>query len=377
MAETARIAALVVRQLAGPARRAALCLTLFAGACTSVPETEFTAYTQAFDAAKQSTEQILVAMDGARATAETIERGRQPAAAPAGPFPISISLTNTASIPEDQTAKRRRALETVSHFNAVLVELAAGRKPEEIRSSVDSLISGLKDVASLAGFAVPVPGGAGALIATVVEQLEKASNRQQFADALREAAPLIDAIFANLAKDAEDVYEIMARSAKKDVDRTLDQITDGYVQLRMVAAEHRAPTGTIGEGYAKFTTALGAALKQAGLDDPTKFTTRLPTAGSKDFDAMMLSQLEQTLAQLQAAADAYSAIVAKQQAFYRLVVAYGALLAKTRETLQAVRLALDRPPDIRAQATELLAFAFDVKRKLQAVRDAQAAIGGP
>lgn len=350
---------------------------LLGAGCETVPQQEFDAYTKAFDETVSVTEQLLLDMDAAEKISKKINASRNPPAAPATPYPVTVDLLAAASSVESQSAKRRRALDAVSQFNRVLTSLAAGKKPEEIRSSVDALISGLKNVASLFGATLPIPVPAGPIIASVIEKLEEASNREQFVAAIKEAEPIIDKVLQLFAKDAEKLYEIMARVANKTSKHQRDLVADFYIQLRDVAKAHKAPTGGLVAGHGKFEKKLGVVLKQVGLTEQRGYRSKFPIMpNGKDFDAITLSQLQQTLVQTEDAARKFTAVIEKQKAYHRLVVSYGHLLTKTRQTLKAVRAALDKPVDIRAQAIELTGFAFEVKRNWETLKEARNVAGG-
>lgn len=104
-------------------------------------------------------------------------------------------------------------------------------------------------------------------------------------------------------------------------------------------------------------------LNRAGLKENSE---KLPTEGNRTFSEITFSQLEQTLVQAKSEADKYEEVIKAQAAFYKVIVSYEQLLAKTKSALITVRLALDAPVDIRQQANELIAFAFAVKRDWEA-----------
>ena len=345
---------------------------IFAHGCATVPQQEFDAYVQAFDESMKASEKLILDLDAAEKIAAKIKKGRNPPAARESPFPTEVDLEVFGSPSPDPVDARRKALEAVSRFNTVLVELAAGRKPEEIKSSVDSLIDGLSSVAGLLGTTLPIPGVAIGLITTVVDQLQEADNRVQFVEAMKEAAPIIDAILDLFRKDAQDVYSIMAHVAKKNSKREQDTVSDLLLQMQAVAAEHKAPRhASMAGSISEVEKQLRKVLDQVGLTKEQGFSSKLNTTGTKAFDAITLSQLQQTLAQAEAAAVRYTAIINKQKAYYQLVVSYGQLLWKTRQALKVVREASDQPAVIRTQATELIGFAFRVKRDLEALKTAR------
>lgn len=349
-----------------------LLVVMSAYGCTSVPQKEYAAYVQAFDETKKASEQLILDLDEAEKIAAKIESGRNPPAAQVSPFPSHVSLEKFGSPSIDPVDARRKALEVVSRFNTVLVDLAAGKKPEQIKSSVDSLVDGLNGVAGLLGETLPVPGIANGLITTVIDQLQQAQNRKQFVTAMNEAAPIIDAILNLFLRDAQDTYEIMARVAKKNSKREKDTVFDLLLQMQAVTAERKSPQAkSMAAELSNVEKRLRIILDQVGLKKEQGYSSDLKTKGATAFDAITLSQLQQTLAQAEAAALKYTAIINKQKAYHQLAISYGQLLWKTRQSLKVVREALDRPADIHAQATELTGFAFRVKRDLEDLKTAQ------
>jgi hypothetical protein len=350
---------------------------IFISGCATVPQKEFDSYVQAFNETKEASEQLILDLDAAKKHAEKIKVGRNPPAKKISPFPAKVNLEAFGSPSLDEIDARREALEVVSRFNTVLIQLAAGKKPEEIKSSVDSLIDGLNGIAGFLDTTLPIPDVASGLITTVIDQLQKAHNRMQFVAAMKKGTPIIDGILELLRRDAEDIYEIMARVAKQDSKGEKDTVFDLWLQMRTVAAEHKAPQGDeMKGGLSEVEQQLRKILDQVGLTVEQGFSNTLDTRGSTPFTAIALSQLQQTLAQAERAAVRYTAIVNQQNAYHQLVVSYGQLLWKTRQTLKIVRESLDRPADIRAQAIELIGFAFRVKRNLEAMNAAQLAVAG-
>lgn len=349
-------------------------ISVLAIGCATVPQREFKSYSDAFEETKNVTERLLLEYDAAKRSEEKLKAEKTPVHISNSPYPPSVTITfesiNGSST--DYVGARREALEVLSSFNTVLMSLAEGKKPEEIKSSVESLIGGLQNVASLVGANLPIPyaGEIGSLISTVVAKLQEAKNRQQFVDALREAEPIIRGILLLFAKDAEDIYRIRAIQADRLWSGHQDAVATFVRQMRAVAEEHAHPAGNQEERLAKIEKDTRQVLDRAGLE---KNSEKLPTSGTRPFDALTLSQLEQTLVQAEGEADKYQAVIRAQNALLELVVSYGRLLSKTNDALTIVRAAIDDPPDIRQQALEFVSFAFAVKRDWEALDAARRA----
>ncbi len=345
--------------------------------CATVPQKELDSYIQAFNETREASEQLILDLDAANKHAEKIKIGRNPPAINVSPFPTKVGLEAFGSTSLDVIDARRKALEVVSRFNTVLVQLASGKKPEEVKSSIDALIDGLNGVAGLLDTTLPITGVASGLITTVIDQLQKAHNRMQFEAAMEKGAPIIDATLELFRRDAEDIYEIMARIAVQNLKLKKDTVFDLWLQMRIVAAEHKAPQGIeIEGGFSAVEQQLRKVLDQVGLIAEQGYSSTLDTIGNNPFTAIALSQLQQTLRQAEREAVTYTAIVNQQNAYHQLVVSYGQLLWKTRQTLKIVRESLDRPADIRAQAIELIGSVFRVNRNLETLNAAQLAVAG-
>ena len=343
-------------------------IAILVSGCTSVPQREFKSYSAAFMETKSVTEQLLLEYDQAKRV-ETEARSVKPSGIDIGPpYPANVTLTVGAQnqAAADPVDVRREALEVVSSFNAILIGLAEGKKPEEVRSITDSFLEDLNSVANLFGsqFAIPYVGQIGALISTVITKLQEAENRHQFVAALREAEPIIQGILLLFAKDAEDIYLIRAMQADRQWSESQDRVATLIRQMKGVAKEHAPPEGNYGQKLKTIEKDVRSVLDRVALRETNQ---TLSTVGQSTFNELTLSQLEQTLVQAKSEADRYEAVIKEQVAFYKLIVSYGELLKKTKASLTAVRLALDAPADIRQQSKELLSFVFTVKRNWEAL----------
>lgn len=364
------------RRANGTMAVAVLSLLFFTGGCAEIPKQEFKSYTSAFDEVKENTDRFLVDMAEAKTIADAAKPKKEDTSAAPSPAPFPLTLTlSSASVPDDPIEHRRAALEVVMRFNTALTNLAEGRSPEEVKSSVQSLAEGLKNLSGLVGASIPALGPFVPLISTVVGELEKAANREQFKNALRAGEPVIDGILQLFAKDAQDVYAIRALDAIRRSGRAKRKLTSLVRQMRSVAAEHDKPADdNVVKKLDKLEERIAAALNTVGAaGNSSKLET---TVGGKKFDTIALSQLEQTLDQVEKEAANYQAVVAEQQAYNKLMVSYGELLTQANAALRNVRTALDRPADIRAQAMSLISFAFAVKRDWETLQTARRAASG-
>jgi hypothetical protein len=343
------------------------------GGCVTVPQREFKSYSDAFTETKGVTERLLLEYDEVRRV-ETEARSKPATTDLKPPYPTEVTLmvgaSDKASHDPDPVTARREALEVVSGFNAVLVSLAEGKKPEEVRSITDSLLQDLTSVAKLFSddFSIPYVGQISALVATVVTKLQEAQNRSEFVAALKEAEPIVQGILLLFAKDAESIYLVKAKQADRQWSDAQDRVAILVRQMKAVAKQHAPPGPAYGQKLAAIEREVRSLLDRAGLKDNSE---ALATTGRMAFDELVLSQLEQTLVQAKSETDRYEAVIKQQIAFHKLVSSYGQLLETTRISLKAVRFALDAPPDISQQSRELLSSVFEVKRDWEALNAAR------
>jgi hypothetical protein len=350
----------------------AILVMVFGFGCSSIPQRQFTSYNAAFAETKTITEQLLLEYDLAkRAEAKSRSREVNPSKL-APPYPSEVNLTHIVGgkSAKDPVNARRDALKVVTDFNSVLIGLAEGKKPEEVKSVTDSLIANLNNFATLISEDLKIPYAAqvATVISTVVSKLQEAQNRKQFIDALRRAEPIIQSILDLFAKDAQDIYKIKARQADRLWTDHQDKVATLVRQMKAVAKENSKPVGDQANKLLKIEGEVREVYDRVGLIEHSE---KLSTTGSKPLDELTISQLEQTLVQANSEAAKYESVIKKQVAFHKLITSYAQLLAQTKSALTTVRLALDAPVDIRQQANELISFVFEVKRDLEAFNDAR------
>jgi len=349
-----------------------LCVCIFVssllGGCVTIPQSEFRSYLDAFDEFKSASEQSLLDLDSAQQIVESISKKDKKNKGPQiYATPAKINLLSQSFSQKDQVVIRREALDTVIQYNSILVDLAAGRKPSEIKSGVQSLVSGLEGITSLLDKAPLVSGSSVGLISTIVENLDKAQNRKQFILALQKGAPVIDAILVVFTKDAEKTYGIYFSSLQKLARKEQLDITNKYSQMIKVSKEHKVPNSEIQKELDSLNKELSKALPSVGI--PFSVNLSVDPASRKEFDAIVLSQLQQTFSQIKKSILSYKEIKLKQVNRYELALSYGQLIRQARITLGHVVKSLNNPETINRNSMELLSVAFDVKRKWHNVKN--------
>lgn len=348
---------------------------IFGTGCAAVPTTEFKAYTEAVDAVNQESEKFLVDLANSRALISDSDAGTSGNAsqnAPSSPFPLNASNPDTKGVSPSAAEARRRALDVVTKYNTTLAELAAGRSPEQVKSGVKSLITSLNTLKTTigigAGTLIPFGSQIGNLLGTVIQKLDEANNRQQFIDAMRLGAPIISQIFVIFTQDADDLYAARASASFKNLGAVRDKAIPMVIQMRNVAMTSPAPTGTNEkERFDKVKSELESLAPRIGIKGAV-----LVSGTTGTYSEIMLSQLEQTLVDVQSQAEKYKSIIDAQQAYYKWIQSYKALIAKANASLAAVVTALDKPVDLNVLAADMVGFVFQVKTDYEAFVAARA-----
>ena len=355
-----------------------LCVSVLAAAlvaCTAVPQAEFKAYTDAFNDTKSASEQWLTEYAQARQiqadkkAAEERSRsgvGQPVAATEPYPTPAAIAALVTGEPADPVVAQRRRALEVIARYDDLMLTLAAGKSAAEVRSSADSLIDAVNSIGTLLSLAIPaVPVPVLNLATTLIGELQAADNRAQFVKALQTGEPVIQAIFGLFKQDAADLYKIRFAQTTELVDEHVVDIRIMEQQLVDVAGGFKAPAGAFQKSFGDLEEQLESTLAPMGMAGPQAWKSNQT---GPDFSALALSQLQQTGTQIASEVQKIVALQTAQKAYAAFTVSYIIMLNQTAASLSKVRLALDNPAEIKAQALSLIAVAFDVKKNIEALR---------
>jgi hypothetical protein len=252
-------------------------------ACTTVPQQEFKAYTDAFAEVKTASEEFLAdyAVLKAQRDEKKAAAAKAKASAANGVFPFSASLPtlNAAVGALDEVAERRNALQVVVGYNDLLTALAEGKKPDALKPRVESLVGNIQKVGGLFGKTIPVPyvGEVAKLVSTVLSKLEEAANRQQFIEALRTGEPLIQGILIAMSEDGRDWYAIGYEMNRKRAADLQDEVGTKVRGMRSLARGYATPAAGRPAVLDALEKKVRAALDQAAL---TKNLESLPTTGS-------------------------------------------------------------------------------------------------
>ncbi|MCP4522544.1 MAG: hypothetical protein GY827_12760 [Cytophagales bacterium] len=339
---------------------------LFITSCTTIPQSEFRTYLSSFDEFKKVNEQTIIDLDHAQKIKN--KTSKKTSTFSGVSIPSTVSILSEIEVKRDEISIRKEALEVIDSYNALLTELAAGKSPQEVKASVDSLSSSLKSLSELSSkVSFALPPGVDSLISTVLSKLEEAQNRQNFKEAIKEGQPIIDKMLTLFIKDAQDTYAIHSGSLikrRKDIKLVIANLQG---QIHGVSIEYKAPTGGIKTKFDKLEKKLVETLKKSPNLKIVKI--KFTPASNKDFDITTLSQLEQTYVQINSKTKELLDLQKEQQNRYNFAISYGHLVKKVQQTIKVTSIAIDNPQTINESAKEIFAFAFEVKRNIEAIKN--------
>jgi hypothetical protein len=139
--------------------------------------------------------------------------------------------------------------------------------------------------------------------------------------------------------------------------------------LKPFLAKFSPPTDpAIHSEMAKFQAELVAIGSRtntlAALPNPFPFKSGKPA-----YDKAAHTDMKIFMQVIRASDDQYTAIVAKQNAYYNLMEKYAALLRQTRRSLDILADSLDAPIDIQREAQGLFKVAFELRNAIAVFRN--------
>src|SRR5262249_16103688 len=153
--------------------------------------------------------------------------------------------------------------------------LADGKSADELKSSVAGLADSLRVVGNLAGIASPAFAAVGQLAAAVADQLERARLNKEFAEALKNGAPIVDKMFQVLTDDIASHYQLRAGFNNEKRLKVTRKISDQVAVLGNVYAQRVKPsvstTFVDAEQAAKRVNDMLAPLDKALVGYPYRF----------------------------------------------------------------------------------------------------------
>lgn len=382
-------------------------LVLLVAGCKQIPRQELSQYRAAFAEVEKTSIDILI--DFAEAlewTNAQIESGddQAPAGSPAlGAHVFSDELNSFDHAQLEHVEVRRLALRTIDRFNNVLVTLAEGKSIESVQNTAGGFIQAAsKFIETAGGNAVPGLSAVTGLVKTIVGQMEQARLRKEFEEAVRDGAPIINRMLAELIAERSEHLDMRGDQATlRQVDLAAE-ITDGARRVIALFDDRDAPEDAAAErdsaaaaaaaapADAELAAAADAAEAAAanadprpdleeslnGALEPAKLLPpiELPyQAGKPNFGEQDRILAEQVIGQIEASVAAYQANIAQYESLRAALNNYGTMLNKAQTALEILVEALDRPQKFEAISDQLFEIAFSVKRDIEAFKAARQA----
>jgi len=360
--------------------RICLGLALLLAACAPIPVAQLSGYRGAFDQTYVVSKDVLVDYD--RTLTESKQRVASRQASKynvALPVPLDWKdVTGEGEAKADPDIEvRRQALELIKRYNDLLADLADGKSAQELKAAVPGLVDSLLQVASLAGATVsPALAAAGPLAAEVADQLERARSRQQFADALKAGAPVVDKMFQVLTDDIASHYRLRAVMTNDKLPRLTRKASDQVSVLQRLYAEHAPPGGGdasfLDAAYAeaqanKLLAPMAASLAEYPYQFPYSSAANAPgLSGQTDAD------VKTALAEIERIAQSYGDLKQQVETLAELLKKYRQTLIDARKALAELQRAQAQQAQLTPVVNELLKSGFELKRALDDYRAAAA-----
>ncbi|SNB45461.1 hypothetical protein [Geobacter sp. DSM 9736] len=284
--------------------------------CVSIPTRNFDAYRSSFAAAKTATEDIVLrGKIAAKALAED----------PANPQPAAERLAKLKE--RDQAANERLlALETIDRYNTVLVQLAEGKNPKNVKSSLESFSNSLLQIGSsriteAVQKAVPYAG----IAAEIIAMADEATNRREFLNLVTKGGEPVREIIGILIADADDIDKIVSEQMAVPRDLSDNRLSGLRFQFLNVADELQVATEIT--GVIKQMNDARATLVHQKLPE-VKPRVGVRTPGHTDL-AMLKMLVDSTKNEIAIA----NAITSRIKSQHEVIVEYKKLLNQTRMSL--------------------------------------------
>ena len=378
-------------------------LLVLAG-CSTVPVEPVRGYTQAFDQASAAGNRLydqvgpVIAREQARADADAgVAVAGQAGADPAAAMPAAGAMQAASSdaicpeptnppppyhacfVPSDFApggspgepaglVARRRALATVTSFNAIALRLASGEPANALGAEVQRLGSNASSLAALTGAGagvVPLIGVSSELAAKLATWAESLRADQQLRAALANGKPLIEQLLQALIADTPRMYAFRREEVAARLDNLKADAKDASIDIKAIVQSH-ASFATIGSMDRRYATATG---RINGLPF-TSLSALAGTKGSTPLDAATADRLEALLAGLEGTSAEYTADLAALERYYDALGEYVLMLHRSNEALQLVAGSAQAPQTLdpvalTASATEVGDRAREIERLLE------------
>jgi hypothetical protein len=273
----------------------------------------------------------------------------------------------------DSLLARRRALATITTFNAIALRLASGESAGELGAEVRRLGSNASSLAALSGagaMAAPLIGITSDLAARLATWAETLRADQELRAALDAGSPLIEQLVVALINDTSTMYalkreEVAAQLVALKVDaREID------FDIADTMRAHAAPQGSMVAELAQRDLRYNNAREQMGF--PFQSLAALAGRDGQPFTAQTLDGIDGQVAQLESFANQYQEQVLTLKRYYEALGEYVAMLHEVDTALVTVTASARAPQAVTIspaalsqQATEIRDQAREIQKLLE------------
>lgn len=328
-----------------PFRSAALAF-LLATSCTVIPAAEYATFKAGVAEARELGQSLLLDYAAALELRKVLEPQADPAAPAADPLAFSVRDRRSGSA-EDAITVRQKAWDILSRYLETLDGLAEGRSADELAPSVNGLLGAIArfPVAQIAG-AVANAAPYVAIAVDLLVEVEKERSRRKFVESIGKVAPLIHAFVDTLLlEDAQDIYNARLGIFNLQYGLLSDRITSLSARYLKLLHRQQPAAGAFGQEGTELLDKLQAQLKLMPRSAPTGLrpaaqapaTPLTPEQGAEARDelAQILSQVKPLVAEARQ-------LHRRMAAFVDTLKTYVKVLDVMKESLAALREAVDR-----------------------------------
>jgi len=349
---------------------ALLCIA-FAG-CASVPQQELSVYQRAFDQAADASRQVLLDYQAAvrEQRSREAERWREKASAgndsgqAPGLFPATFSpRAAEVDVDAEDIDVRLRAVDTVQHYNQLLVDLAEGKSANETAATVKSLLGAIPGV----GAAVP---GLDELAASLVSVAGKARAHQDFVKIVKAGEQPVAKILDFLAQDAGSYYKLRFALASSDQDEIRDRLTSRVAAIKIEVRARTIQGDNQREALQTIEEDLNSLLARTGrLVDKGREQKLVPGSSGSPWNESVEGQLREILFAIEGDVKELEKLAQSMNAYHDLLSRYVEVLRSTKRAMGALRIAVDSPPDALQQIDQLATTTIQLRAQFLRFRE--------
>ncbi len=302
----------------------ALSVSVIVTACTSIPTSALDTYLSNFKSAILTTQDIILI---AKLDAEKSNDG---------------SLEQQELLVQRIQAldARLTAIGLIEQYNNVLVKLASGTKPSDVKSSLEGLNNelgkfGVNELKSLGAEAIPYIG----IISEAVALIDNAMKAEKFAEAVDKAQKPMLGIIYILQKDSRNLEIIHTMHLQKKREPELVRLTDlGFAFTDLANTLSDAKNKNLDKMIKGYNTALSALM--ANNNDRPNLIERKPNSKTHPANTDDVALLQTMVTQASAHVQAYNQIGDQIDAYKKIIEEYRKVLDATSGAFMQLNVAI-------------------------------------